>query len=80
MVATQKQMLLFPSATHLLCDLHMKDSVQSKLSYLNFNITAKDEAMCDVFRKRLGDYVKNVQLIQSLLKNLTTWLLKSKDK
>ena len=51
---------LFPSATHLLCDLHMKDNVQSKLSYLNFNITTKDEVMCDVFCKRLGDYVKNV--------------------
>ena len=38
---------LFPSATHLLCDLHMKDNVQSKLSYLNFNITTKDEVMCD---------------------------------
>ena len=44
---------LFPSATHLLGD-------QSKLNYLNFNITAKDEVMCDAFRKRLGDYVKNV--------------------
>ena len=58
----------------------MKDNVQSKLSYLNFNITTKDEVMCDVFCKRLGDYVKNVSLIQSLLKNLTTWLLKSKKK
>ena len=48
---------LFPSATHLICDLHMKDSVQSKLSYLNFNITAKDEVMCDVFRKRLFDHM-----------------------
>ena len=38
---------LFPSATHLLCDLHMKDNFQSKLSYLNFNITTKDEVMCD---------------------------------
>ena len=25
----------------------MKDNVQSKLSYLNFNITTKDEVMCD---------------------------------
>ena len=49
---------LFPLATHLLCDLHMKDNVQSKLSDLNFNITEKDEVMRDVFGKRLGDYVK----------------------
>ena len=35
----------------------MKDSVQSKLSYLNFNITAKDEVTCDVFRKRLFDHM-----------------------
>ena len=51
---------LFPSATHLLCDLHMKDNVQSKLSYLNFNITTKDEVMCDVFCKRLGDYIDHM--------------------
>ena len=43
---------------HLLCDLHMKDNVQSKLSDLNFNMTEKDEVMRDVFGKRLGDYVK----------------------
>ena len=28
---------LFASATHILCDLHMKDNVKSKLSDLNFN-------------------------------------------
>ena len=36
----------------------MKDNVQSKLSDLNFNITEKDKVMCNVFSKRLGDYVK----------------------
>ena len=49
---------LFPPATHLLCDLHMKNNIQSRLSDLKFNITEKDEVMCDVFGKRLGDYVK----------------------
>ena len=49
---------LFRSATHLLCDLHIKDNVQSKLRDLNFNITKKDEVMCDIFGKRLADYVK----------------------
>ena len=46
---------LFRSATHLLCDLHMKDNVQSKRRDLNFNV--KKKVICDVFGKRLGDYV-----------------------
>ena len=49
---------LFSSATHLLCNLYMKDNVQSQPSDLNFNITEKDKVMCNIFSKQLGDYVK----------------------
>lgn len=48
---------LFPPTTHLSCDMHMKDSVQKKLSYVNFDITEIDEVMCYVFGKRHRYYV-----------------------
>ena len=66
---------LFPPTTHLSCDMHMKDSVQKKLSYVNFDITEIDEVMCYVFGKRHRYYFS---LTQILLKDLKRWLMKFK--
>ena len=69
---------LLPSTTHLSCDVHMKDSVQRKLSYVNFDITEIDEVMCYVFGKWHRYYVKLFSLTQILLIDLKIWLMKFK--
>ena len=56
----------------------MKDSVQRKLSYVNFDITEIDEVMCYVFGKWHRYYAKLFSLTQILLKDLKRWLMKFK--
>ena len=49
---------LFPTAIHLLCDLHMKDNIQNKLKDLQFRNCEKEEILADTFGKKRGDYIK----------------------
>ena len=56
----------------------MKDNVQRKLSYVNFDITEIDEVMCYVFGKWHRYYVKLFSLTQILLIDLKRWLMKFK--
>ena len=49
---------LFPTAIHLLCDLHMKNNTQNKLQDLQFRNCEKDEILADIFGKKLSYYIK----------------------
>ena len=49
---------LFPSAHHLLCDLHMKDNIRAKLTKTNLNTLQVDAVMKDIFGKKIGEVVE----------------------
>ena len=48
---------VFHSSLHLLCDLHMKDNIKSKLVELGVSKTDRDEILGETFRKQ----VRNVK-------------------
>ena len=49
---------LFPSAHHLLCDMHMKDNIRGKLTKASLNTLQVDVVMKDIFGKKIGEVVE----------------------
>ena len=43
-----------PYAQHLLCDLHMKDNIMSKLTELGIRVKDSDTILTDIFGKNVG--------------------------
>ena len=46
---------VLPFAHHLLCDLHMKDNIQAKLTKTNLNTLQVDAVVKDIFGKKIGE-------------------------
>ena len=47
--------LFFPNALHLLCDLHMKDNVRSKMTKLGITKSTATKYMHDIFGRDISD-------------------------
>lgn len=43
-----------PFALHLMCDIHMRDNIDSKLSQLGIRAPVSEEYRTDIFRKNIG--------------------------
>ena len=43
-----------PYALHLMCDIHMKDNINSKLTQLGIRAPVAEEYQADIFRKNVG--------------------------
>ena len=43
-----------PFAMHLMCDIHVKDNIDSKLSELGIRAPVAEEYRADIFGKNLG--------------------------
>ena len=46
---------VFPDATHLLCDIHMRDNVSTQLQKLKVDKKVSDMVLIDLFGKRNGN-------------------------
>ena len=49
---------LFPSAHHLLYDLHMRDNIRTKLTKTNLNTLQVDAVMKDIFGRKIGEVIE----------------------
>ena len=58
----------YPNALHLLCDVHMRDNIYSKLSKLQIPRGTANEYMVDIFGKDLGRE-RQPGLVDSLSEN-----------
>ena len=46
---------LNPNMTHLLCDIHMRDNIKSKLCALDFSQDARTKILNDIFGRNVGE-------------------------
>ena len=49
---------MFPSAHHLLCDLHMNENIRTKLTKTNLNTLQVDVVMKNIFGRKIGEVVE----------------------